>query len=333
MYVYLHPKWPQIQWDEVLLKTHSLAIQKEVLEIELFSKNTEVFKNTQNELRFLDFSANMALQGENKFNNHAPLSLKTKRYQSVFYQLFYNSKAFFKGHLTEAYLSDVYEQFFDNTSSIYRKDKDALQMSSCDFGRERVIYQAPNSQDLREQFSLFFKHLSQIKSNHYVLSAIAHWWLKLLYPYASENDWMARVAGDFYLRKEIFMGIAPALQINQKDYQKQLEISRKSGLDLTGWLLWYLEQIQVLIQKIKEQFHKEKIKHDFKSHHSSKNLNSRQKKVLKLLLHDFKGHLTTKKWAKITKTSLENAAQDLESLNTQKILKLNKSGEWKLCLD
>ena len=58
----------------------------------------------------------------------------------------------------------------------------------------------------------------------------------------------------------------------------------------------------------------------------SLSLNSRQKKILNLLLDGFKGKLTTSKWAKITKCSQDTAYRDVLSLIDLGILQKNKEG-------
>ena len=52
----------------------------------------------------------------------------------------------------------------------------------------------------------------------------------------------------------------------------------------------------------------------FWQNHSQVILNDRQKTVLNIYLDGYIGKLTTKKWAKLAKTSLDTAARDIKQL-------------------
>lgn len=80
---------------------------------------------------------------------------------------------------------------------------------------------------------------------------------------------------------------------------------------LIGWFLQTLEQALIAAQTTTDKVIN---KASFWQTHRKHALNDRQVKMLNILLTDFYGNLTTKKWAIMTKCSIDTALRDIDDL-------------------
>ena len=114
----------------------------------------------------------------------------------------------------------------------------------------------------------------------------------------------------------------PAQILKQRnDYHKILERTQKSDTDITDWLVWFLQTLEQAL--IAAQTTTDKIinKASFWQTYRQHALNTRQVTMLNTLLTDFYGKLTTKKWAIMTKCSIDTALRDINDLVENGMLK------------
>lgn len=106
----------------------------------------------------------------------------------------------------------------------------------------------------------------------------------------------------------------------RKSYYDILERSQKGRLDITPWLIWFLNCLEKAIKRseiiLKNVLNKTK----FWNQHKDKTLNQRQIYMLNILFDGFKGKLTSSKWAKMTKCSQDTATRDITMLIENGIL-------------
>jgi Fic family protein len=102
------------------------------------------------------------------------------------------------------------------------------------------------------------------------------------------------------------------IQVKRKSYYEILKTTQKGSLDITEWLIWFLNCLErafngaeIILAAVFE-------KARFWKQHGVHPLNDRQRKILNLLLDDFEGKLTSSKWAKLGKCSQDNAFVTLE---------------------
>lgn len=89
----------------------------------------------------------------------------------------------------------------------------------------------------------------------------------------------------------------------RKSYYKILEHTQKDDLDITEWIIWFLECLKNAILSSNTIIDKVVKKHQFWARNAGKISKERQQKMLNKLMDNFEGILTTSKWAKITKSS------------------------------
>ena len=210
---------------------------------------------------------------------------------------------------------------------------DSIQVVSGGLGREKIHFEAPEFEKLNQEMNQFIHWFNQEAVLDPILkAAITHLWFITIHPFADGNGRIARALTDMQLSKadginRRFYSMSNEINKQKKSYYTILEHTQKGDLDITNWIIWFLECLKVSI--ISSQIIVDKViwKHQFWVVNASKINNERQQKMLNILMDDFEGNLTTSKWAKMQKTSTDTALRDITDLLKKGILlKANEGG-------
>ena len=120
--------------------------------------------------------------------------------------------------------------------------------------------------------------------------------------------------------------MSAAILRDRSNYYDLLEYMGKHGLDITRWLLWFLQTMGNAIDTAVERTQRAIRKSLFWQKNRSVALNERQIKVINRLWDGFEGKLNTSKWAKMTKTSAATALRDIQDLVDKGILCRTEEG-------
>jgi Fic family protein len=209
----------------------------------------------------------------------------------------------------------------------YRDDAHGpMQVVSGALGRQVVHYQAPPSRTLGNEMNRFLAWFNQEQNLDLTLKAlVAHLWFVTLHPFEDGNGRLARAISELLLARvdggpRRFYSLSSQIEKNRQQYYHLLEVTQRSNLDITDYLIWslncLLEAIEESEQTYRAVFRKVKFLHNIPNYTP----NERQKKVVDLLFNDFRGHLTTSKYARLTKTSQDTAARDIAELTAWGVL-------------
>ncbi|MFT4154585.1 hypothetical protein [Parafilimonas sp.] len=105
-----------------------------------------------------------------------------------------------------------------------------------------------------------------------------------------------------------------------------LEETQKGTLDITKWLIWFLECLEHSLDSTDELLAAVFSKVQFWDKHKATALNERQKLLINKLLDGFTGKLTSSKWARIAKCSQDTALRDIQDLLQKSILEKEAAG-------
>lgn len=209
----------------------------------------------------------------------------------------------------------------------FRDDKNGpMQVVSGPIGKEKVHFQAPDAPDLECEVNIFMEWLNNNNELDGIIKAgIAHLWFVTLHPFEDGNGRIARAITDMLLARaentsQRFYSMSAQIRKERNQYYDILEKTQKGSLDITDWLLWYLECLLRAIENTKETLKSVLDKALFWQEHSEKSFNDRQKKVINKLFDGFEGNLTSSKWAKLTKSSQDSANRDIADLVEKGIL-------------
>lgn len=208
-----------------------------------------------------------------------------------------------------------------------------MQVVSGGMGREIVHYEAPKAELLAQEMKQFMDWFNSESNLDPILKAsVAHLWFVTLHPFDDGNGRIARAITDMQLSKadgvnQRFYSMSAQIKKERKAYYKILEHTQKNDLDITLWIIWFLECLKNAILSSHTIMDKVVKKHQFWVKNAGLIINERQQKMLHKLMDNFEGNLTTSKWAKITKTSQDSALRDISDLVNKGILiKANSGG-------
>lgn len=210
----------------------------------------------------------------------------------------------------------------------YRTDKlGPMQVVSGYNGNEKIHYEAPCAHLLESEMNELIDYINTEKETDYLIqAAIIHLWFIILHPFDDGNGRIARALTDMILARSDeskfrFYSMSSQIQKNRKSYYEILEKTQKGTMDITNWLIWFLENLLISIKSSEKITTKVLEKAQFWQKHSNTIFNERQIKVLNRFMDNFEGNLTTTKWAKMCNCSQDTAALDIKDLINKKILK------------
>ena len=213
------------------------------------------------------------------------------------------------------------------TVSAYRTGTEPMQVVSGAMGKEHLHYEAPPSDKVPDEMRQFLQWFNEESPIDNLLKAgVAHLWFVNIHPFDDGNGRLTRTLTDMLLARadgqpKRFYSMSAAILRNKNSYYDTLEYTGKHGLDITQWLVWFLQTLEDAIDSAHERTQQVVQKALFWQRHHDKILNNRQIKVINRLWDGFEGKLSTGKWAKMTKTSQATALRDIQDLEQKGILR------------
>lgn len=228
------------------------------------------------------------------------------------------------------------------TVGAWRKDEGGpMQVRSGPMGKERVHFQAPAAARLQTEMREFlgwFNAPSGVRPDidPVLKAAVAHIWFVTVHPFDDGNGRIARAIADMALAraddtKERFYSMSSGIEAQRSEYYFQLESAQRGGLDITPWLMWFLQCLDVAIEdantSLASVLHKARLWQRInQAAFNERPINERQRMVINRMLNDFQGHLTTSKYAKLAKCSTDTALRDIRELLERGIVIKNDGG-------
>lgn len=222
-----------------------------------------------------------------------------------------------------------YSGMYKITTGQYRTDKlGPMQVVSGYQGNEKIHYEAPPANILNSEMKYLINYINEDKSDEDLLikAGIIHLWFVILHPFDDGNGRIARALTDMILAKSDnnkyrFYSMSSQIQKNRKNYYEILEKTQRGTMDITNWLVWFLDNLLQAINSSDRILSDVLKTTEFWQKYSNINFNERQRKILNRFLNNFDGNLTTIKWAKMGNCSQDTANNDINDLISKKILK------------
>jgi Fic family protein len=216
---------------------------------------------------------------------------------------------------------------------VWRDDaKGPMQVVSGPVGKERVHYEAPAADRLRDEMKKFLEWLEKDSSTDLVLKAgVAHLWFVTIHPFDDGNGRIARAIADMVLARseqspQRFYSMSAQIRQERKAYYEMLEATQKGELHITRWLEWFLECLSRAFDRAETILATVLNKARFWERFTKVEFNERQREIVNRLLNGFEGKLTSSKWAKLAKCSQDTALRDIEDLIRKKVLVKDAAG-------
>lgn len=349
-YIYQNPDWPNFSWDSNKLLT--LLTEVRNLQGRIVGKMSALgfdLKNQANlEILTQDVLKSTEIEGELLDKNQVRSSIARRlglevsglvpsdRNVDAVVGIMIDATKNFDKPLTNDRLLGWHNTLFPSgftgmfkiQPGKYRDDSSGpMQVVSGPIGQEKVHYQAPEAALLEKEIETFLKWVNTKEDIDLVIkSALAHLWFVSLHPFDDGNGRIARALADMILAQSDgqsyrFYSMSSQIRNDRKKYYEILEETQKATLDVTDWLVWFLNCLKNAINNSGTILSKVIFKHQFWLRNANKVENERQEKILTKLLEGFEGKLTTSKWAKICKCSQDTALRDIQDLLKKQILK------------
>lgn len=356
MAIYIHQlkNWPNLQWDEQ--EFNSLLSEVRILQGKLMGKvellGFELKDEANLETLIQDVVQTSEIEGEILNPELVRSSIATRlgleysglehsdRHVDGIVELMLDATQNNNKTLTDERLFGWHAALFPTGRSGMHKIEVAnwrsgdMQVVSGGIGREIVHYEAPKAGQLASEMKNFIDWYNNDDQNLESLlkAALAHLWFITIHPFDDGNGRIARAITDMQLSKsdgvnQRFYSMSTEINKQKKSYYTILERTQKGDLDITDWIIWFLECLKNSILHSSVIVDKVVKKHHFWVKYASKISNERQQTMLNKLMDNFEGNLNTSKWAKMAKTSPDTALRDITDLVNKGILiKANSGG-------
>ena len=218
------------------------------------------------------------------------------------------------------------------TVADWRKDTTGpMQVVSGAMGKEKVHFQAPDSDLVEKEMTRFIDWFNNSKVDLVIKAAIAHLWFVTIHPFEDGNGRITRALTDMLLAQsdrsnQRFYSMSAQIRLERKQYYEILEKTQKGNLDITDWIVWFLNCLINALKSTDSILTRVLFKAEFWQKHIDTAINDRQRKLLNKLMDGFDGKLTSSKWAKIAKCSKDSAVRDINDLIEKGILQKESAG-------
>ena len=218
------------------------------------------------------------------------------------------------------------------TVADWRQGAEPMQVISGAMGKEKIHYQAPDSDHVPYQMKLFLEWVNGNQKIDPVLkAAIAHLWFVTIHPFDDGNGRISRTITDLFLARadempHRFYSMSAEIRKQRKRYYEMLEKTQKGSLDITNWLEWFLDCLEAALLDTEKSISTILQKAAFWDKYRLVSMNERQIKMVNLFWDGFDGKLTSSKWAKITKCSPDTALRDIQDLITKGVFRKTDEG-------
>ncbi|MDC9606473.1 Fic family protein [Xenorhabdus griffiniae] len=199
-----------------------------------------------------------------------------------------------------------------------------------------VHFEAPPAEKLQGEMTQFITWFNQSRHELYLdpilRAAIVHLWFVTLHPMEDGNGRIARFLTDLVLaqgesRSIRFYAMSVSICERRKQYYEILEQTQRGDLDITDWMVWFLQTLNsTLIAKLKQIDDLVK-KTRFWRRVDQSQLNQEQIKVLNRMLDaDFQQGINSSQYQKVAKVSRATATRHLNHLTELGCLEKTEAG-------
>ena len=197
---------------------------------------------------------------------------------------------------------------------------------------EIVHYTAPEPEKVPEQMTAFLKWLNTNGNENPLLkAAIAHLWFVIIHPFDDGNGRLTRIITEMMLARAEntalrFYSMSAQIKKEKKEYYRVLKQTCSGGLDITPWLVWFLECLYNAIENSADTAGKVLQKAAFWQKNAAEIPNKLQREIINRLFDGFEGNMTSGKASKLFKVSQPTAIRLLGDLVTKGFLKVKGAG-------
>ena len=345
-WIWQQPHWPNFYWNEesILPLLRKIRLKQGILlgKTGVISEQDSQEKALDNLLQNLITS--YAIEGEtlnvqsvrSSLAKRLGLKIKnsstTQRSEGVA-QMMMDAINNLEAPLTLERLYQWHQWLFPNIeTSIYKimvgslRGDEPMQVVSGRIENPTIHFEAPPRSILEDELNSFITWFNNSRNDNkldpIIRAGICHFWFVTLHPFDDGNGRMTRMLTDLALAQEdkriirLYTMSATILE-NRQNYYQILENSQRNSVDLTAWLIWFLNTLELSLTSAIEQINTSLAKSLFWLKYNAQSFLPDQVKIINRLFDDvtlFKEGINASKYQKITKVSKATATRHLADL-------------------
>jgi len=355
-YIHLHTTWPDFHWESESLLEPLAALRGKQGRLlgSLESLGFRLKEEASLQTLTLDVVKSSEIEGENLPGDQVRSSIArrlgldvagvvvTDRNVEGVVEMMLDATQKYDEELTKDRLFGWHSALFPTgwsdmkriVTATWRDDAEGpMQVVSGPMGKERVHFEAPKASRLGDEMDRFLVWFNGPgKIDPVLKAAVAHLWFVTIHPFDDGNGRIARALTDLQLAradgsKQRFYSMSAQIRKQRKGYYDVLEKTQKETLDITLWLLWFIECLDRALDASSEILSGIMKKATFWQTHQQTEFNDRQRKMIGTLLDEtLAGKFNNSKWAKMTKVSNDTALRDIQDLVAKNILVKEEGG-------
>lgn len=204
------------------------------------------------------------------------------------------------------------------------RGNEPMQVVSGRIDRPKVHFEAPPRQVLDSELGCFIDWFNRSKDDAHLdpllRAGIAHFWFITIHPLEDGNGRLARLLTDLALAQAEhqsirFYAMSVAILERRSSYYDVLEQSQKGEIDITAWLTWFLDTLNMSLKQVLADIEQTLQKTRFWQQVDQTQLSKEQVKVLNRLLDgDFSDGISNSQYGKVAKVSPATASRHLAQL-------------------
>ena len=355
VYIWEQKDWPNLTWDDSRLATLLTKVSRQQGRLlgRMEALGFELQKEAHLRILTEDVVKSSAIEGENLDPGQVRSSIARRLGMDIgglipadrdvegIVEMMLDATGNYSKKLTAKRLLDWHASLFptgrSGMSAIivgdWRDDNSGpMRVVSGAIGKEKVHYEAPPANRIQVEMKAFLKWFSKPRNiDPLIASGLAHLWFVTIHPFEDGNGRIARAISDMALARmensnQRFYSMSAQIRRDRNDYYTMLERTQKGDLDVTGWMVWFLNCLDRAIEGAQETLSAVLYKAQFWDRFAKEPLNERQVRMLNKLLDGFEGKLSTSKWAKIAKCSQDSAYRDILDLVDRGALQKDPGG-------
>jgi Fic family protein len=354
-YIYLSEDWPRFTWDANRLVPHLSATRYE--QGLLLGKMKDLGYQLKNEATLAALTEetvkSSAIEGEELSPDSVRSSLARRmgleeagtrppdRHVEGVVEMMLDATQRYASPLTEERIFGWHAALFPTGRSGMRKittgawRRSPIEVVSGPEGKQKVHFEAPPAERVEPEMKKFLSWYEDGSrtTEPLIKAGLAHLYFVTIHPLEDGNGRITRAITEMSLARlensaQRFYSMSSQIRDERKGYYEILESTQRDGLDVTGWLVWFLDCLGRAIAKAKNLTAGVLAKDAFWRQLKEKSIevSERQRNIINLLLDGFEGKLTTEKWSKLAKTSHDTALRDIQELIQKRILKQERGG-------
>ncbi len=351
-YIWEREKWPEFEWQaDKLINSLSRArrIQGELLS-KIRSLGLDLSKESTSEILIEEVVKTSAIEGVRLDREAVRSSVARKlglptaglkppdKNADGLIDVLMDATTHYKKPLTAKRLKSWQAALFPTGYSGLAKirvgqwrGKSPMRVISGPIGREKVHSEAPPKEKIGAEIKRFINwwEAGSKDVEGLLRAGIAHLYFVTIHPFEDGNGRIARVLSDMALAQDEnlakrYYSLSSRIMKERKSYYEVLERAQKGTVDITGWLLWFLECYSRAIKDSEAGISKVLQKAAFWQKNAQTSLNENQRKVITRLLEagldGFTGGLSTRKYVAMTRVSRATAYRDINDMLKKKLL-------------